>query len=502
MHVSNVSALVSKLGGEQLYGRDADRLNVALRELVQNAADAICARRAVFPGDFTGRITVRLTRDTNGGPVLQVDDDGLGMSHATLSTDLLDFGKSFWASERAAREFPGIHASGYSPVGHFGIGFFSIFMAAKTVRVFSRRFDKGIDEARCLSFENGISLRPTLSAERPDDFGMDVCTRVELELKPGVIRDPERIEIRCNVQGHDNFRVTFKDYVAATVAGVNVPVFVESATGRVMVHQRFPPGAEKREQWLRSLSFVAAGVNKNATVGLTRAVSRLRPIRDGDKIYGLAALDVLGHDGGPFLSAKSVGGLVSPHGRYDDSFVGLIDHVPASAKRDAGEIAAPRQSVDAWVSEQLVLLKSEGMSQIESIIASYSVCKLGYDPKDVLHGIFVTCSEEITYWPIADIGNRLKMGHRLVFLVSSEMGSLDQYSGQKSTHAGIWSCVVVRNGKFNDAKLLDDVPAKKHSLIGVVHRVLKASGYNPHWRITEGVYRSFLGRGDMLEVAV
>ena len=502
VHVSDVSALVSKLGGEQLYGRDADRLNVALRELIQNAADAISARRAVAHGEFAGRITVRLTRRANSGPVLQVDDDGVGMSQATLSMDLLDFGKSFWASERAAREFPGIHASGYSPVGHFGIGFFSIFMAAKKVSVFSRRFDKGLEDVRCLSFGNGISLRPTLSVDRPSDFGMDVCTRVDLELKPGVIQDPDRIEIRCNLQGHENFRVTFKDFVAAMVAGVNVPLFVESAIGCVKVHEKFPPEAEEREQWLRSLSYVAAGVNEKAMVGLTRAVTRLRPIRDGDKIYGLAAIDVLGQRGGLFLSAKSVGGLVPPHNRYDDSFVGLIDHVPASANREAGEIAAPKQSVDAWVFEQLTLLKNEGMSEIESLIASYSVCHLGYDPKNVLHGLFVAFSGQGEYWPMHSIGAKLKSGLRLGFAVSAEIGSLDQYTHGQLTVPGIWICVVVRNGRLNEARLLGGVPAEAHSLIGVVHRVLIASGYSPQWTITEGAYSSFVGRGDMLEVAI
>ena len=445
VHVSDVSALVSKLGGEQLYGRDADRLNLALRELIQNAADAIAARRAVAHGEFAGRITVRLARRANGGWVLQVDDDGVGMSQATLSTDLLDFGKSFWVSERASREFPGIHASGYSPVGHFGIGFFSIFMAAKKVRVFSRRLDKGLEDVRCLSFENGISLRPTLSADRPPDFGMHVCTRVELELKPGVIQHPDQIEIRCNLQGHDNFRVRFKDYVAAMVAGVNVPVFVESAIGCVKVHDKFPPEAEEIEQWLRSLSYVAAGVNKKATVGLTRAVSRLRPIRDGDKVYGLAAIDALGQRGGLFLSGKSVGGLVPPHNRYDASFVGLIDYTPASAKREAGEIAAPKQSVDAWLVEQLRLLKKEGMTQIESLVASYSVCQLGYDPKDILLGLLVASSDRVNFWPMQAIGAKLKNGLRLGFAVAvgnrilgsvyeratADTGNLDVYGGSE-----------------------------------------------------------------------
>ena len=186
VHVSDVTALVSKLGGEQLYGVDADRITIALRELVQNAADAISARRLIDgQPSFEGHIWIRLRRDEKSHRyILQVDDDGVGMSTRTLSHDLLDFGKSFWASERAAREFPGIHAAGHSPRGRFGIGFFSIFMAASSVNVFSRRFDKGLEDVRCLSFENSLSLRPTLSRRRPMDLGMDVCTRVELVLKP------------------------------------------------------------------------------------------------------------------------------------------------------------------------------------------------------------------------------------------------------------------------------------------------------------------------------
>ena len=47
VHVSDVTALVNTLGGERLYGSHANRLAIALRELVQNAADAIAARRLI-----------------------------------------------------------------------------------------------------------------------------------------------------------------------------------------------------------------------------------------------------------------------------------------------------------------------------------------------------------------------------------------------------------------------------------------------------------------------
>ena len=502
VHVSDVSALVEKLGGEQLYGRDADCLAVGLRELIQNAADAISARRLVAHGEFVGRITVRLMRRANDGLFLQVDDDGVGMSQTTLSTDLLDFGKSFWASERAAREFSGIHASGYSPVGQFGIGFFSIFMAAKKVRVFSRRFDNGLEEVRCLSFENGISLRPTLSVDRPSEFGMDLSTRVELDLKQNMIEDPHRIEIRCNLQGHKNFRVGFKDYVAAIVAGVNVPVFVETEIERVQVHERFPPERAKREQWLRSLSYVCAGVNKNAIRGLSRALARLRPISDGDKVYGLAAINVLDERSGLFLSAKSVGGLVSPHNCHGGSFVGLIHHLPASAKREAGEIAAPKQSMDAWMSEQLALLKNADMSDSEALLASYSICALGYDPKDVLRALLVMSSDGYDWWPITAIADKINAGVRLLWAVSGEIGSLDQWFQIRPASPDIRICVAFRNGRLNDAKLSDGIPANPHSLIGIVHRVLKECGFKPRWMIKKGSYRGVFGLGDMLEVSI
>ena len=144
------------------------------------------------------------------------------MSRTTLCNDLLDFCKSFWASERASREFPGIHASGHSPRGRFGIGFFAIFMAASRAHVFSRRFDKGLDAVRCLSFDNGLSLRPTLAVRQPPDLGMDVSTRVELVLKPGVVTDPARMEIPCAVVGQQDFHVPFTRYVASLVSGIDV----------------------------------------------------------------------------------------------------------------------------------------------------------------------------------------------------------------------------------------------------------------------------------------
>ena len=501
VHVSDVAALVANLGGEQLYGKDADCLYVALRELIQNAADSIGVRQSLTSGDeFVGRIFVRLKRRDDGRWILQVDDNGVGMSQATLTKDLLDFGRSFWASERAAREFPGIHASGYTPVGRFGIGFFSIFMAAQKVNVYSRRFDKGLDHVRCLTFDSGISLRPTLSFERPDDWGMDFCTRVELELEPGVFSHPDQLTIRCNLVGYENFDVTFEDYVASLVAGIDVSVFVVTDRRSSLVHEGFPPQTPQRAEWLGMLSYVNSGANEAAKAGLTRALPRLREIRDGEKCYGLAAIDVLGQHGGLFLSGKAVGGLVSPHARHDESFVGLIDHFPASAQRGPGERAAPKGSMERWMEEQIDLLGDANLLPPESIYAAYSIRGLGFDPIDVLQGLVLSSRAGIRFEPIQEIRNSLRSGLRIGFPVSSTLGNhLDSHSGRVQAH-NMWTCVVMKNGKFNDARLSGGVPDDPNSLIGVVHRVLADAGENPMWSRREKVYRSLLGEGDCLEV--
>lgn len=503
VHVSDVAALVTNLGGEQLYGKDADRLYVALRELIQNAADAIGVRRSLPSDDeFSGRIFVRLKGREDGGWILQVDDNGVGMSQTTLTEDLLDFGRSFWASERAAREFPGVHASGYTPIGRFGIGFFSIFMAAKKVNVYSRRFDKGLDDVRCLSFENGISLRPTLSFDRPDDWGMGLCTRVELELEPGVVRRPSQVTIRCNLLGHENFDVTFEDYVGAMVAGMDVSVVVVTDGGRRRVHEGFPPEPLQQGVWLGKLSYVNGGGNEAARVGLARAIPRLREIRDSERCYGLAAIDVLGQGGGLFLSGKAVGGIVDPHSRHDDSFVGLIDHFPASAQRGPGERAAPHHSMERWMTEQIALLKAANISPPESIFASYSIRELGFDPSEILQCLLLSSEAGVRIESIHSIPGSLRSGLRLGFPIPHALGGhLDPHTGMVQI-PGMWTCVVMKNGKFNNARLANGVPCDPTSLIGIVHRVLVNGGENPTWLRRESVYNSTLGQGDCLEVCV
>lgn len=75
--VNNVAKLVNTLGGMQLYG---DNSWVPLRELIQNAADAIRARRCMDDeSDDYGNIYLKWGEE-DGKEFVEIEDNGLGMS--------------------------------------------------------------------------------------------------------------------------------------------------------------------------------------------------------------------------------------------------------------------------------------------------------------------------------------------------------------------------------------------------------------------------------------
>lgn len=168
LQVGDIGQLVRMLGGSQLYG---NRPEVPLRELIQNAADAIRARRKLQNREpILGRIIVRSGRDAGSDQDwIEVEDDGVGMSKDVLTNTLLDFGAAFWGTGRMRREFPGLEAAGMEATGQFGIGFFSVFMWRDRVRVITRRFNCGYDDTLVLEFRCGVELRPLLRKGTPEE---------------------------------------------------------------------------------------------------------------------------------------------------------------------------------------------------------------------------------------------------------------------------------------------------------------------------------------------
>jgi hypothetical protein len=205
VHVTDAARLARHLGGESLYGKFMPA--VPLRELIQNASDALRARRVVQDWWSTeARVIVRLGRDLEGD-WLEVDDNGIGMSAEVLSGPLIDFGQSYWGSELMLQELPGLLGKGFEPTGKYGIGFFSVFMWGAHVRVTTRRFEDRMDETRVLEFRSGVEGRPILKLAPASDRLADAGTRVRVWLKapPGsadgfinAFRTPGRPEPKLN----------------------------------------------------------------------------------------------------------------------------------------------------------------------------------------------------------------------------------------------------------------------------------------------------------------
>lgn len=104
---------------------------VYLRELLQNAVDAITARRAEEPG---APARVRLCVE---GGTLRVEDSGIGLTEADVHQLLATIGRSSKRDVRSA--VAGLDASARSGLlGQFGIGLLAAFVVADRIRVVSR----------------------------------------------------------------------------------------------------------------------------------------------------------------------------------------------------------------------------------------------------------------------------------------------------------------------------------------------------------------------------
>jgi hypothetical protein len=179
IHVGDVAKLVANLGGEQLYG---DNPFVVLRELVQNACDAVRARRFLEnESDTWGKVKVSAGQD-GGQFYIEVEDNGVGMSPRVLTGPFLNFGTSFWGTSMMHTEFPGLESSSFSSTGRFGIGFFSVFMFGGDVSVTTCHYEKSRADTRILHFSKDLNSRPLLRVAKSNEVIKNGGTRVRVNI--------------------------------------------------------------------------------------------------------------------------------------------------------------------------------------------------------------------------------------------------------------------------------------------------------------------------------
>lgn len=131
----SMERLVGILGGRTLYGKDQF---APIRELLQNARDAIYVARTESEPSTSERIVVSVEHHENGG-ALSVADNGVGMSEKTIANYLLGIAADYWNSPEFFTEHPSARKTGFRQVGRFGIGFLSVFMLGDRVEVRTQR---------------------------------------------------------------------------------------------------------------------------------------------------------------------------------------------------------------------------------------------------------------------------------------------------------------------------------------------------------------------------
>lgn len=345
LQVSDVPRIVENLGGSKLYGDDP---TVALRELIQNSADAIQARRKYQkrPIDW-GLITLDLRQEGDSFWLI-IEDNGIGMSEQVMTGPLLDFGTSFWRSPQAMEEFPGLMAAGMQAIGRFGIGFFSVFMLGSVVRVYSRRCDKGQETGRLLEFRGGTSTRPILSPEPGEPVPIDGGTRVEVLLKT----NPHETGGLLQISAYSKHFMSLSTLIGAVAPNVDVAIATFSNEGSESVVR---PG-----DWLKisesDLVRRLHPANNSAETDSAKVDRTLMQTIEGaeSQVFGRAFISPSRY------SYTASGGWVTISGLRAsrlNNVEGILLGEAVTAARDAAQPIVTKEALAQWASNQATLIE-------------------------------------------------------------------------------------------------------------------------------------------------
>jgi hypothetical protein len=180
LRTGSIDRLVELLAGETLYGPNP---MAAVRELIQNARDAVMLKRETAKGELekaTLSLPITISLDTRSDPAtLEIVDYGVGMTKTVITDYLVTIASDYW-STRFATDFPEVAEKGFRNAGKFGIGFLSVFMLGSEVEVETHRLG---DERFRLSL-HGAGRRGELRSIAPPEAS---GTKVLIKLRPEVV---------------------------------------------------------------------------------------------------------------------------------------------------------------------------------------------------------------------------------------------------------------------------------------------------------------------------
>jgi len=181
--------------------------DVALRELISNAADAcdklryLAAQNSeIIKNDDELKVTITTDKAKK---LLILSDNGIGMNREELIQNLGTIARS--GTENFIKSLTGDKQKDVQLIGQFGVGFYSSFMIANKVEVISRKFD---EEKSHVWESDGSSNFKVAEALENTPRG----TKIILHLKDDASDFLDRFHIKHVVQtysDHINFKIEF-----------------------------------------------------------------------------------------------------------------------------------------------------------------------------------------------------------------------------------------------------------------------------------------------------
>jgi molecular chaperone HtpG len=204
--------------------------DVFLRELISNASDAlekVRFRQASGAQLASPDLPLEIRIDTHGegdDKTLVIADTGIGMTeeevHANIGTIAHSGATAFLEQLKQAGQDP---ARQLSLIGRFGVGFYSVFMAAGKIVLTTRTAEPAGKPVRWTSEGLGSFTIETLDDDLPRG------TRIEIHLKKDDERFAEADVVKRAIQRYSNF-VAFPVLVAGERVNQTVALWREPAS--------------------------------------------------------------------------------------------------------------------------------------------------------------------------------------------------------------------------------------------------------------------------------
>jgi molecular chaperone HtpG len=180
---------------------------IFVRELLSNASDALTQMRYIQQTDHeildpSQELEIRIEIDQEKG-LLRISDTGVGMTNEEMKTNLGTIAQS--GAKAFLEAAQGDDSDLVDVIGRFGVGFYSVFMAADWVKVTSRSYKPDEDAASWFAtgadtFEMGSSAKEHRG------------TTIEVKLKKDTLEFADEYRLKEIIKKHSDY-IPFPIYV-------------------------------------------------------------------------------------------------------------------------------------------------------------------------------------------------------------------------------------------------------------------------------------------------